>query len=185
MEVVKDGGIEFKTTVSERDYVDACRLADRTAYRAVSLKLVYVISALCLLACVYEFILEHIDYATSLAAHDPTFHESEMSGFVAWCLALLLVRVYDSYRFRTAYRQTLDLWGETFVKLGPDGISERDSIGSNSHYPWIVCARWRESRRVFVLIPNSYTYLIFTKACLSAAQQDELRSILAAHLPKK
>jgi hypothetical protein len=93
--------------------------------------------------------------------------------------------VYLPYQERIRYRKDPSQRGENVVQLGPEGISEKSSMGSNASRPWTVCSRWRESKRVIVLMTQSGIFYMFPKACLSTAQQDELRSVLAAHLPKK
>ncbi len=93
--------------------------------------------------------------------------------------------VYLPYRERTRYRKDPGQRGENVVQLSPEGISEKSSRGSNASHPWTLCADWRESKRVIVLKTKSGIFYMFPKSCLSSEQLEELRSTLAAHLPKK
>jgi hypothetical protein len=93
--------------------------------------------------------------------------------------------IYLPYRVRRRYRKDPSQQGEIVVQLSPEGVSEKSSMGSSTSRAWIVCSYWRESDLVIVLMTQSGIYFIFPKACLSTAQQDELRGILTAALPKK
>jgi hypothetical protein len=120
------------------------------------------------------------------AAQSPFFFLFTILPFeiLAFCYVLFL-NLFIPYRLHRVYRKDMSQKGEMTVQLSPKGVTEKSSDGANVYFPWTHCDRWRESQRVFVLIVQSGVYFIFPKACLSAAQQDELRGILIAALPKK
>jgi hypothetical protein len=93
--------------------------------------------------------------------------------------------IYLPYRMRRRYRNDPSQQGEAVVQLSPEGVSEKSSMGSNSSRAWTVCSHWRESKRVIVLMTQSGIFYMFPKSCLSEEQQNELRGILNAALPKK
>ena len=93
--------------------------------------------------------------------------------------------IYLPNRIRRQYRKDPSQQGEMFVQLSSEGVSEKSLIGSSINRSWNVCSYWRESKRVIVLKTQSGIFYIFPKTCLNAEQLNELRTTLAAHLPKK
>ena len=178
--------MEFTTTITETDFVAAYRLRCKTAFLTVFYAFLYVLVALLLLLHVSAFINEHSNPGDAIAAKNASVVENAIFPVEVFCLGyLLMFKVYLPYRMRRNFRRDPNQRGEMVVQLSPEGILERAPIGSNMYFPWIACAQWRESRRVIVLTVQSGVYFIFPKACLSSAQQDELRGILTAALPKK
>jgi hypothetical protein len=162
--------MEFTTKTTEQDYVAAYRLRFKpflTVFNAAF----FVLFALLLYFCAVVF----IDYPNN-----------PWNYFFAFMLPCLLgFRMYIPYRVRRIYRTGLNQQGEAVNELTSEGISKKSSEGSLLYFPWAVCSRWRESRRVIIVIAQFGICLVYPKTSLTTAQQDELRSILAAHLPKK
>jgi len=165
--------MEFATTISEKDFIAAYRLVHRSVFLTVWFT--------CLSAVlVWEFFESALTFVAG-----PMNPLNDFFIIVNICLLGLVWLYLPYFRPRGRYRKDPAQRGEMAVLLSGEGVSEKSSLGSNLFFPWTACARWRESRRVIVLRVESGVYFIFPKACLSAGQQDELRSILAAHLPKK
>jgi hypothetical protein len=180
--------MEFTTKITEQDFLDAYRLRCNSLVliQRIATVTLYALTAFCgmLIVC-----------AIVRASPRPEDRDAVNSLFVILFDVLpleiltfayvLFLKFYTPYRVRRLYRKDPSQHGENVVQLGREGISEKSSIGSNVQLPWAARARWRESRRVVVLMFQSGLYFIFPKACLSAEQQDELRGILTAALPKK
>jgi hypothetical protein len=164
--------MEFTTTVSERDFIAAYRLIHKSIFISAWLILLSVFLVWDLFECMVQFFVA------------PRNAFNDFWILVNVCL-LGLIWIYLPYRVRRRYRKDPGQRGEMAVQLGQEGVSERSSLGPNLYYPWSACARWNESSRVFVILTRSGVYFTFPKTCLSAAQQDELRGILAASVPKK
>jgi hypothetical protein len=164
--------MEFTTTVSERDYIAAYRLIHKSIFISAWLVCLSAVLVWDLFGSVIEFVVKPMNLF------------NDFSILVILCV-LGLFWIYPPYRVRRRYRQDPGQRGEMAVQLSPEGVSEKSSLGPNLYYPWSACARWGESRRVFVLLARSGVYFTFPKSCLGAAQQDELRGIFTASIPKK
>lgn len=164
--------MEFTTRISERDYVAGHRLAQKSAFMTILSVWMYLLLAW----SVYVFVIGLI-----MAPKSP---HVVSDGLIA--LGLFgLWWVYLPYRERRRYRNDPSQHGENVVRLGPEGVSEESSTGSTSSRAWTVCSHWSESKRVIVLKTKSGIFYMFPKVCLSTEQQNELRGILTAALPKK
>jgi hypothetical protein len=162
--------MEFKTRTTEQDYVAAYRLRFKT-FLTVLNAVFFVVFALALYLCGIAFIIEP---------------GSPWIYFIAFMLPCLLgFKMYIPYLVRRIYRTSLNQQGETANELTPKGISKKSSEGSLLYFPWAVCKRWRESRRVIIVVAEFGICLVYPKACLTTEQQNELRGILSAALPKK
>jgi hypothetical protein len=164
--------MEFTTKISEQDYIAGYRLAHKSVLMTMLSVWLYVLFAWFL----YIFVMGLI-----FAPKNPS---TAFNGLIVLFL-LGYLWIYLPYRVRRCYRKDPIQQGEIAVQLRPEGVSEKSSMGSNSSYPWTVCSHWRESKRVIILMLQSGIFFIFPKTCLSTEQQSELRSILAAALPKK
>jgi len=163
--------MEFTTTISEQDFVAGNRLAQKSLFMTILSVWIYLLIAW----GVYEFAIGLIMEPKNPYVFLNGLIPLGLSGF--WW-------VYLPYRMRRRYRKDLSQRGENVVQPGPEGLSEKSSMTSTSR-DWTVCSDWRESKQVVVLKTQSGIFYMFPKACLSAGQLEELRSILAAHLPKK
>ncbi len=164
--------MEFTTTISERDYVAGHRLALKSGLMTVLSVWIYLLFAW----SVYVFALGLI--------MEPKSSHVVSDGLIA--LGLFgFYWIYLPYRERRRYRKDPSQQGENVVRLGPEGVSEESSTGSTSSRAWTVCSHWSESKRVIVLKTKSGIFYTFPKVCLSTEQQDEIRGILTAAIPKK
>jgi hypothetical protein len=163
--------MEFTTTISERDYVAGHRLAQKSAFMTVLSVWMYLVLAWSVYVFAFGLIME------------PKSPHVVTDGLIVLVL-IGIWWIYLPYRVRRRYRKDPSQRGENVVHLGPEGISEQSLTVSTSR-AWTLCSDWRESKRVVVLKTQSGIFYMFPKFCLSAEQLEELRSILAAHLPKK
>jgi hypothetical protein len=164
--------MDFTTTISERDFVAGHRLAHKSVLMIVVSVWMYLLIA---------WIVYNFAHGLLMQPKGPYVISDD---FMALGL-ILLWWVYVPYRVRSRYRKDPSQQGENVVRLGPEGVSEESSTGSTSYRAWAVCSHWRESKRVIVLMTQSGIFYMFPKACLSTEQQNELRGILTAALPKK
>jgi hypothetical protein len=162
--------MEFTTKTTVRDYVAAYRLRLKpllTILNAVFFVLIVLILYLSVIVFIY----------------DPGSQWKYF--FVFMFLCLLGFKICIPYLMGRIYRSRTSQQGEMVNELTPKGVSKKSSEGSLLYFPWSVCRCWRESRKVIIVVAEFGVCLVYPKACLSAAQQDELRGILAAALPKK
>ena len=161
--------MEFTTKTTEQDYVAAYRLRFRPFLTVLNAAF-FVVFALLLYSCAVGFI------------NDPNDPWNYYFAFMLLCL--LGFWMYIPYLVRRIYRTRTNQQGEAVNELTAKGVSKKSAEGSLLYFPWAVCSRWRESRRVIIVIAQFGICLVYPKACLTTDQQEELRSILASHLPK-
>lgn len=164
--------MEFRTAISEQDYVAGYRLAHKSVLMTVVSVWFYLLFAWSLFV-----------FATGVINGS----KNPLVGSDGLVLLFLIgiFWIYLPYQVRRRCRKDPSQQGEMIVRLSSEGVSERSSTGSSSSRAWTVCSYWRESKRVIMLMTHSGIYFTFPKACLSNEQRDELRSILAASLRKR
>jgi hypothetical protein len=162
--------MDFTTKTTEQDYVAAYRLRFKPFLMVLNVAF-FVVFGLALYLCVIVFTI------------DPG---SPWIYFFAFMLPCLLgFKMYVPYMARRIYRLRLNQQGEAVNELTSNGVSKKSSEGSLLYFPWTVCSGWRESQRVIIVVAEFGICLVYPKACLTTDQQNELRGILAAALPKK
>lgn len=178
--------MEFKTRISEQDHLAAARLMFKSAVLSFFAVIGYVVFFGGGIAILGTFVWMRLNPMASVAQRNFEVTVFNLMPFViTTVLIALLYRVYIPWDLRNKYRKNVNNIGELTEVLDEDGISELSSAGSSIRHPWTVCSHWRESKAVFVLVLQSKIYFTYPKAWLSAPQQDETRSILSEHLPKK
>lgn len=100
-------------------------------------------------------------------------------------LWILIVRGLVPLRLRYLYRKDPRMQAHFVVELTRDSISTYNAAGTSSRSAWNVYDGWCESGGIVVLLFHSGAYSIMSLAGLSPLQQDELRAILTAALPRK
>ncbi len=100
-------------------------------------------------------------------------------------LWILLVKGLVPLRLRYLYRKDPRMQAHFVVELTTDSISTYNAAGTSSRSAWNVYDGWCEGEGIIVLMFRSGTYSIMSLAGLSPLQQDEVRGILAAALPRK
>jgi hypothetical protein len=178
--------MEFTTRISEQDHLAAARLMMRSAWLRGMAVLCYVLASLLIVEIVRTYVWMKMNPGNSAATQNFVATFANLSPFLVvigmwWALS----GWYIPHDLRRKYRRDVTYAGDLKERLDENGIVETSSAGSSSSRPWAVCSHWRESKSVFILVLQSQIYYTFPKACLDAAQQEELRSILAVHLRNK
>jgi hypothetical protein len=100
-------------------------------------------------------------------------------------LWILLVKGLVPLRLRYLYRKDPRMQAHFVVELTQDSISTYNAAGTSSRSAWNVYGGWCEDEGIVVLMFHSGAYSIMSLAGLSPLQQDEVRGILSAALPRK
>ncbi len=100
-------------------------------------------------------------------------------------LWILLVKGLVPLRLRYLYRKDPRMQAHFVVELTHDSISTYNAAGTSSRSAWNVYDGWSEGEGIVVLMFHSGAYSVMSLAGLSSVQQDEVRGILSAALPRK
>jgi hypothetical protein len=100
-------------------------------------------------------------------------------------LWILLVKGLVPLRLRYLYRKDPRMQAYFVVELTGDSISTYNAAGTSSRSAWNVYDGWCECEGIIVLMFHSGAYSIMSLAGLSPLQQDDVRGILTAALPRK
>jgi len=92
---------------------------------------------------------------------------------------------YFPRRLRRKYQMNPVNQGQCMVNLTKESVSIDNSAGVSSKSSWNLFDSWFIEKSLLVLKHRSGIYVAMSLAALSEAQQDELRGILTAVLPKK
>lgn len=93
------------------------------------------------------------------------------------------VFVFFPRRLRRKYQANASMQGDFTLNITPDAVTLQYSGGAD-RTEWKVYEHWSEKKDVIWLGFPQGGHQLVGVAALSDAQRDELRSILAAHLPK-
>jgi hypothetical protein len=122
-----------------------------------------------------------------LALAEALFDPS-LTGAAKWglLLLLLLVPVYQiffrSQTTRKGYERRIDRMPRV-LSVDTDGVRFEDRAKMFQFRPWSTYQSWREGSNVFVLRGPQKVFNIVPKRGLSSQQVDELRVLLAMHMP--
>jgi hypothetical protein len=190
--------MEFSFKVSEAEFLMAARLERKKASRS-SLKTaafwVLVMLGMMFL-CIAVQPSRHQPSVTAQPAilqssgltvvnHDVTMSQRVGPFLVLGGVWVLIIAVLMPIRLRFLYRKDPRMQGEFTIRLSVDSISTENTAGTLSLSAWSIYEYWCEDKGVIVLMFRSGAYSILSLAGLSGAEQNELRSILSAALPKK
>lgn len=179
--------MEFAIRVTQRDY----GAADSMMWRRTALHVIvfgaYIVATILVLATLgFDLLRASSRPLESNAAADLNRSISGLVTSALWLLSgYFLFKVVRFIRQRWEYRKNWNLHEETRWSVTSEGTSVRSKAGGSSYEPWKAYKCWRESRRLFLLIFPSGAYYTLPKHSLSSSEQDELRRIFAAALPKK
>jgi hypothetical protein len=107
---------------------------------------------------------------------------------VAFCLigVFLLLRPFISSWYTARSYRMQKLGAEVLLDVDDQRMrAERSDGQADITWKWPILEKWGESPEVFVILPNSATFIIVPKRVLTPEQQDELRGLLTAHIPRK
>ena len=121
--------------------------------------------------------------ALAEALFDPSIGGAAKWGLL---LLLLLVPVYQiffrSQTTRKGYERRIDRIPRV-LSVDMDGVRCEDRAGMFQFRPWPAYQSWREGSNVFVLRASERLSNIVPKRGLTSEQVDELRVMLAMHMP--
>ena len=106
----------------------------------------------------------------------------------AFCLigAFFLLRPLISSWYTARLYRMQKLGAEVLLDVDDQRmLAERSDGQADSTWKWPILEKWGESPEVFVILPNSATFVTIPKRVLAPEQQDELRALLTAHIPRK
>lgn len=122
-----------------------------------------------------------------LALAEALFDPS-LSGGTKWGLLLLLLLVptyhvfFRSQTTRKGYERRIERIPRV-LSVDTDGVRFEDRAKMFQFRPWSAYQSWREGSNVFVLRGPQKAFNIVPKRGLSSQQVDELRVLLAMHMP--
>jgi hypothetical protein len=166
--------IEYQIT--EDDFASAGRLAVQTKskFAAIQRYVLVGLGALLVAVGVIGAIAEH-----TLSGFWPT---------LIWGSILLAIAVLYSfygYQFRRIYRKAPLLRERRTLDIDDHNIQFRTAT-SESRVPWDVYIKFAENKDTFILFQQgNQIFVPIPKRELSPPQIDDLRTLLAAHLPRK
>ncbi|MGA3343352.1 MAG: YcxB family protein [Terracidiphilus sp.] len=189
--------MEFSYRISEADYLRAARLKFKEAFR---------LGRIGKIAMIWVVIIAGLVCAVGMVqiySHRPPSNEQEIvetapaepltnrliENVVPVIVILGVMAFVLSGRvpmgLRSIYRKDPSMQGQFTVKITPDSILIENTAGTTFRAGWNIYERWSEERSLIVLVLHSGAYFMISKAGLSDPQQNELRGILTAALPKK
>ncbi|HUX45164.1 MAG TPA: hypothetical protein VMV57_10475 [Terracidiphilus sp.] len=180
--------MEFSYRITEADYVSAWRLRCKAASPSSILKtILFWIFILFCLVLLWMVLLQDARSPT-----DSSFPSSVGSWgnpfplVVSVALVIFLRFAYYAPRqVRGLYKKDPVMHGQFTVNITPDFISMRSTAGFSAQSAWSILDFWREGKDLLLVVFHSGAYYTISLAGLSEPQRTELRSILAAALPKK
>ncbi|MGC2510564.1 MAG: YcxB family protein [Acidobacteriaceae bacterium] len=114
--------------------------------------------------------------------------DPSMSGEPKWWLLLLLILVvgyrvfFSAKTMRKGYERRIERIPRV-LSVDTDGVRFEDCGKMFQFRPWSAYQSWREGSNVFVLRGPQRLSSIVPKRGLSSQQVDELRVLLAMHMP--
>lgn len=111
-----------------------------------------------------------------------------LAGAIGGCIGGGLVAVFQRSLFARkvkSYYEQQNLGREKTATITEKGVQIEHVDGSaESRMDWSLMSNWVESNDLFMVFLNRLRFMTFPKSYLSKAQQDDLRSLLAAHISK-
>ena len=114
--------------------------------------------------------------------------DPSITGETKWGLVLLLVLVlgyrifFSSTTTRKGYERRIERMPRV-LSVDTDGVRLEDRAKMFQFHPWSAYQSWREGSNVFVLRGPQKVFNIVPKRGLTSEQVDELRVLLAMHMP--
>jgi hypothetical protein len=114
--------------------------------------------------------------------------DPSIAGDPKWGLLLLLILVvgyrifFSSKTTRKAYERRIERIPRV-LSIDSDGVRFEDRASMFQFMPWSAYQSWREGSNIFVLRGPQRLSNIVPKRGLTSEQVDELRVLLATHMP--
>jgi YcxB-like protein len=103
----------------------------------------------------------------------------------AFSAVMVWVRVSYPLKLKRYYKQQ-KLGSQLEVQADAEAIHLQRQDGlAETRYSWPLFDGWFESGEQFTLFPNQRTFIPVPKRVLAPEQQNELRALLTAHIPRK
>ena len=187
--------MELRYTISEEQFLNSEKPAVIHQYNRIFLWG-------CILFCtifLWYFVAGQDHQTTTIhrpGAPDVTIQQGPSRSFAArnhplvivpifWVLSWpIAVFVYFPRRLRSGYQKDASMQGEILLKLDPASVSLQFTGGSTK-VEWAALDHWSEKKGIVWLVYPTRTHHLVSLASLSDPERDQLRSTLAAHLPKK
>ncbi len=189
--------MEFSYRISEAEYLNAAKLMLKGSVRFQSIKKsimfwVAILAFLMFAISVFQFYRNQPSSTErktveAVPAEHPLSHLVENvvpAVLIAGAWFFLMFRLQPML-LRRRYRKDPSMQGLFTVNITPESISTENTAGASGRAGWNIYDYWREGKDIILLVFHSGAYLLVSLAGLSDAQQDELRGILTAALPKK
>jgi hypothetical protein len=190
----KDGDMEFSYRISEEEYLRVFRPKLKMQGLIVMILFWVIFAAILMLVITaIQHFAQEAQIAQLQAVHRVWSRYNFSELFLDIGFLLLMVGLWVSHsvvipKFRRfGYRKDPAMQGEFTVNLKPDLITIQNSVGTFYRSGWNVFFGWHETRGMIVLMSSLATPIsvLISMAGLTNTQQDELRGILTAALPKK
>ncbi len=187
--------MEFSYRISEADYLEAFNPKFKGRMKSVVKTILFwIIVLVCLMVLITW--LQHSPQRASVV-QPPAIHRvgpnhiawDYIEGFGPLLLAvvtLVLLPVLTPKLQRRRYRKDPAMQGQFTVSITRESISVQNSAGTFHRSGWEPYRVWYETKGVMVLFSRPAAHsMVVNLAGLSESQQNELRSILTAALPRK
>jgi hypothetical protein len=177
--------MEFSYRLTEKMYLEAFSLHFWRLWRKIAFSFIAVIALL-------EFFFLSLAIRDGLSSGEGLFSTLESDGVTPHLFLFSLVVILSGvvllmprWRIIRIYRKNPERDGIILVTVTSEHLDVAIEGTGNSCFKWSFYKYWREGKNVIVLTLYSGQYQLLPKSGLSEAQQDELRGILTAALPKK
>lgn len=189
--------MEFSYRISEAEYLNAAKLRSKGSVRFRSIKrsIIIWIAILAGIMVAMSYVQKSRQQSTS------TQQETVESARAEDLPSRLIVNVGPLIIFvgiiafvifkgvpmqlRRRYRKDPAMQGQFTVKITSESISTENTAGTSSKTGWNIYDYWREGKGLILMVFQSGAAFPISLAGLSESQQDELRGILCAAIPKK
>lgn len=184
--------MEFSYRISEADYLAAWKMQLKNTSRSRDLRSIAIWVGINVCLLIGWFVVSHRPVSV-LEIESPSRSASSTSLMSSILVVIGLV-VLGNVLYRVKKRSSLlremywknpVMQGEFTVEATSEEVKSRNTAGTSSASKWDVYESWSEEKNLMLLTMRNETFSILNLAALSAQQRDELRTIIAAALPKK
>ncbi|MGD0546706.1 MAG: YcxB family protein [Terracidiphilus sp.] len=188
--------MEFSYRISEAEYLSAAklRLKDTLRLGRIRKNIMFWVFVMVCLMLVFGIVQKSHqqpnipdDTAVQTVAHASVTNSiiTNVGLFVLFVsiMAFVIFRRVPM-QLRRQYRKDPAMQGQFTINITPESISTHNTAGSSSNTGWNIYDYWREGKGMILIVCQSGVAVPISLAGLSEAQQNELRGILAAALPK-
>ena len=178
--------MQFTSKLTEDEYMEAHRLHCKSPYRAIANAFAYTLAGLFWIFLIASWIFKAL-YPSDpfLGQNVSAFQKAILPGALGILLWVLFFRVYTPYATRRKFRKTRSFQIEVFNEINSEGLMQKTAEGSYGFSRWADFSHWRESEQMIIVVYPTGIYCMIPKSAVTTEQQNEVRNILTAALPKK